>query len=367
MDSEPITANPAFWSVIPAGGAGTRLWPLSRSSRPKFLLPLIGDRSLLQQTVDRVSPYSTLERTVIVAGSAHAADIARQLPEVPVENIIIEPSPKGTGPAIGLAALLIRERDPNAIMGSFAADHVVTGETAFRAALETAISTAREGWLTTIGLEPTRAETGFGYIERTDERVVSGASGEAYRAAGFTEKPDSVRAQQFLDSGRYLWNASMFVWRVDRLAEELEKHQPHLSRALLNIVDSWQTDDRDWQMASNWIDLETVTIDHGIMEKVDRIAVVPAGMGWSDVGDWHGLGELVARDRLGNSVTGRSIQHEAQRCMVWSTTGRLIALVGVENLAIIDTPDALLVVNREKAQDVRKVVDQLTGELESLT
>jgi mannose-1-phosphate guanylyltransferase len=367
MDSDLNSLNPAFWSVIPAGGAGTRLWPLSRASMPKFLLPIMSDRSLIQQTVDRVAPFSPPERTLIVAGAAHAAGIARQLPEIPPENIIIEPVPRGTGPAIGLAAMIVRGRDPHAVMGSFAADHIVTDEAAFGAAVETAALAAREGWLTTIGLKPTRPETGYGYIERTDEPVAAGPAGTAFRAAGFTEKPDADLARQFIDSGCYLWNASMFIWRVDRLAEEMETYQQELSCALQQIVATWQEPDGDETFNRLWNALTPMTIDHGIMEKSGRVAVVPAEIGWSDVGDWHGLGELIEQDTMGNSVAGRYIQHEAERCMVWSTTGRLIALVGVENLAVIDTPDALLVVDRDKAQDVRKIVDQLKDDLEPLS
>jgi mannose-1-phosphate guanylyltransferase len=367
MSQESKSTSGAFWSVIPAGGAGTRLWPLSRSNMPKFLLPIVSDRSLIQQTVDRVLPFSGRERTLIVAGPAHAAEIARQLPEIPAENIIVEPSPRGTGPAIGLAAMLIRSRDPKAIMGSFAADHIVTDEAAFAAALETAQAAARDGWLTTIGIQPARPETGYGYIERTDEEVAETPPGRAFRAADFTEKPDAERAQRFLDSGRYLWNASMFIWRVDRLSQELETHQPQLSCALEKVVAAWETPARDETLMRVWSKVDSTTIDQGIMEKADRIAVVPAEMGWSDVGDWHGLGELIEQDAMGNSVTGQWLQHDAERCMVWSTTGRLIALVGVDNLAIIDTPDALLVVNRDRAQDVRKTVEQLKDDLEELS
>ena len=353
-----------FWSVIPAGGAGTRLWPLSRADRPKFLLPLLGDRSLLQQTYDRIVPYSTPQRTMIVAGARHASEIARQLPDLPAENIIIEPYSNGTGPAIGLAALLIRRSEPNAIMGSFAADHVITDEAAFGSALQTAQKAARIGWLTTIGLTPTRPETGYGYIERTDEKVIDDATGAAYRAAGFSEKPSLECASQFLATGNYLWNASMFIWNVDRLAEELATHQPELFEALDRIVCAWPEVDRQDVLTREWVALKSVTIDQGIMEQCDRIAVVPAEMGWSDVGDWHGLGELLEQDANQNSVPRQLLQHDASGCMVWSTSNRLVALVGVENLAIVDTPDALLILNRDRAQDVRRIVDQLKDGLE---
>jgi mannose-1-phosphate guanylyltransferase len=354
-----------FWSVIPAGGAGTRLWPLSRTCRPKFLLPLLGERSLLQQTWDRVIPFSTPERTLVVAGPAHAAEIARQLPGLPAENLIIEPAPRGTGPAIGLAALLIRKRDPEAVMGSFAADHVVEHRLAFAFALGVAREVAEAGWLVTIGLTPTRPETGYGYIERTDEVVVQSPAGVAYRAAGFTEKPDIDRARAFLASGQYSWNASMFIWRVDRIAEELERHLPALSTALGRILSAWSDPEGSDTLAREWSGIDTVTIDHGVMERCDRVAVVPVEMGWSDVGDWHGLGELLPQDSESNALHGNALVAGATGNIVWSTTDRLIALVGVEDLAVVDTPDAVLVLRRERAQDVREIVRQLTGERES--
>lgn len=356
------SAESKFWSVIPAGGSGTRLWPLSRAYRPKYLLPLLGEQSLLQQTYARLTPLSPPERIIVVAGAAHAVEIARQLPALPPENIIIEPSPKGTGPAIALAARLIAEQDPNATMGSFAADHVVKDNDAFVAAIRTAISVAQDDWLTTIGIEPTRPETGYGYIERTDTaiRVVTPAA--AWVAAGFTEKPDYERAVEFVASGRFLWNASMFIWRVDSFLAELERDLPEVRERIERIVDLWNTDQAESSVPVEWGKLKSVTIDDGVMEQCDHIAVVPAEVGWSDVGDWHGLGELVREGDDVNAFRGDVLQHDSTDTLVWSTTNRLVALVGVDDLAVIDTPDALLIVNRYRAQEVRAIVDQLRDE-----
>lgn len=348
-----------FWAVIPAGGSGTRLWPLSRSARPKFLLPLLGTRSLLQQTAHRLGPLAPPERTFVICGPAHAAPVARQLPGVPEGNLLVEPSPKGSGPAIALAAALIARQDPDATMGSFAADHEVAHEDAFIAAVRTAIAAAQDGWLVTIGIAPTRPETGYGYIERTDDAVRASADGIAFRAAGFVEKPDLPTAESYVASGRYLWNASMFVWKAQALLDELARLQPDLAAGVARIADAWGTPEQDSVTAEVWAGLEESTIDQGVMEHARRLAVVPADLGWSDVGDWHGLGELIQRDPFGNAVRGDLIQSDTRNSVVWSETGRLVALVGLENIAVVDTDDALLVINRDCAQDVRRIVDQL--------
>ena len=350
---------PAFWAVIPAGGSGTRLWPLSRAARPKFLLPLIGEASLLQETANRVGPLCSLERSLVVCGPAHAAAIARQLPELPESNLVVEPSPRGSGPAIVLAAALIHQIDPNAIMGSFAADHDVTDRPAFEQAVRTAIKTADGDWLVTIGLTPTRPETGYGYIERSDTVVGTLGESTAYQAVRFVEKPPLETAREYVESGRFLWNASMFIWKCSTLLQAVAKHDPGLLAAINEVVDAWDSPEREETLSRIWSDLPDSTIDQGIMEKSDRVAVIPAEFGWSDVGDWHGLGELIAQDAVGNSVRGDLVQVETSRSVVWSETGRLVALVGLENIVVVDTEDALLVIDRARSQDVRKVVEHL--------
>jgi mannose-1-phosphate guanylyltransferase len=357
--SPTVPGNRNLWAVVPAGGSGTRLWPLSRAARPKFLLPLLGERSLLQQTIERLAPSVPPERTLVVCGPAHAAPVARQLPALPERNVLVEPSPRGSGPAIALANALIARRDPNAIVGSFAADHEVSDLPRFDAALRTAITAAEDGWLVTIGLTPTRPDTGFGYIERSDDVVASTQEGPAYRAARFIEKPDAAAAAEYLASGRFLWNASMFVWQAQALLDEVALLQPDLYTGVSRIAEVWDTPDQERVAADVWSGLEESTIDQGVLEHAQRIAVVPAQFGWSDVGDWNNLGELIERDDFGNSVRGDVVQSRTRNSVVWSETGRLIALVGLENIAVVDTPDALLVVNRGDAQEVRSIVEQL--------
>jgi mannose-1-phosphate guanylyltransferase len=323
------------------------------------LLALTGQRSLLQQTVDRLEPLATPERTLVVCGPAHAAPVARQLPELPEANIIVEPAPRGSAPAIVLATALIARQDADAIVGSFAADHEVADSAAFERAIETAIVAARQGWLVTVGLEPTRPETGFGYIERSTDVVAQTDHGTAYRSVRFVEKPDLATATAYLEAGRSLWNASMFVWRASTLLDEVARLQPDLFAAVTRIVEAWDSPEQERVTAEVWAALPESTIDQGIMERTERVAVVPANIGWSDVGDWNNLGELIAQDDAGNRVRGDLVQVASTHCVVWSETDRLVALVGLTNVAIVDTEDALLVVNREHAQEVRRIVEQL--------
>lgn len=352
-----------FYTVIPAGGSGTRLWPLSRASRPKFLLPLVEGRSLLQLTAQRVVPFSTPDRIYTVSGKAHVAAIARQLPELPEANLIVEPAMRGTGNAIALAALLIARNDPTAVMGSFAADHNIRDIPAFQQALTTAIAAAEEGHLTTIGIEPDRPETGYGYIERGDDLAVPGA----YFARRFVEKPDLPTAERFVESGCYLWNASMFVWRIDVFLGEFEQAQPELFAALKRVAADWDEPDRAEALERAWLELPVITIDQGLMEQVDAFVVVPADMGWSDIGDWNGISELIAGDINENCVHGTVVTEESTRCVVWSETGRPVALVGVDHLAVIDLDDALLIVDRSAAQNVRAVVSRMERDYPGLT
>ena len=357
-DDDGVNKSP-IWAVIPAGGAGTRLWPLSRAGKPKFLLSLLGERSLLQTTADRLATLTSAGRTMVVCGPQHAVAVARQLPELPEQNIVVEPSPKGSGPAIGLAAALIVRQDPQALMGCFAADHDVRDQAAFTRAVATALDAAREGWLVTIGLTPSRPETGYGYIERSDEVVVRRSGGVAYCAASFIEKPDLARAETFIESGRFLWNASMFVWRAQALLDQMASLQPRLCDAVLQIADAWGTPEQEATTARIWSAIATSTIDQGIMEHADRVAVVPSDMGWSDIGDWHGLVRLSEHDVEGNSFHGQVVPVATTNSAVWSETDRLVALVGVDNVIVVDTHDGLLVADRSRAQEVRRVVELL--------
>jgi mannose-1-phosphate guanylyltransferase len=352
-----------FSAVVPAGGSGTRLWPLSRAHSPKFLHDLTGGgRSLIQATLDRLGPLAPPARTLVVTGGAHAAAVARQLPGVPAENIVVEPSPRDSGPAIGLAAAILHERDPLAVMGSFASDHVVTDAPAFVAALSAAIEVAQTGRLVTIGMTPTRPETGFGYVHRGEPLGVGGA----YAVTEFAEKPPYDVARKYVDSGEYLWNASMFVWRTAVFLAELARQQPQLHDGLRRIAADWDTPRRDETLGEVWPTLPRISVDHAVMEGAAAqglVATVPAAFGWNDIGDWDGLGQ-VAGDGSPVTVLGDPAQVLAVDTLgtvVVPGSGRLVATLGLRDVVVVDTPDAVLVCDRSRAQEVKGIVDALKG------
>jgi mannose-1-phosphate guanylyltransferase len=352
-----------LYAVIPAGGSGTRLWPLSRAGHPKFLHPLTGsDASLLQATVSRLAPLASADRTFVVTGAAHAVAVARQLPQLPEDNVLVEPSPRDSCAAIGLAAAVIAARDPSAVMGSFAADHLVRDERRFVEVLTAAVEGARRGLLMTVGITPTHPETGYGYL-----RLGDGDGGALRPVERFTEKPDRASAEEYLASGRYLWNASMFVWRVDAFLAELARQQPDLHSGLMKIAAAWGTADQDAVLGEVWPTLPKISVDYAVMEgaaEAGLVATVPGDFGWYDVGDFHALGEILPRDEAGNAVVAGSdgssvLLRDAAGAVVVPRSGRLVAVLGMSDVVVVDTPDAVLVCPRDRAQDVKSIVDEL--------
>lgn len=362
------TQLPGFWAIVPAGGAGTRLWPLSRKGSPKFLHDLTGSgRTLLQQTWDRLTPLAP-DRVVVVTGRVHAPEVARQLPGLPAAYLLAEPSPRDSMPAIAWAAAVVAARDPDAVIGSFAADHVITGVDGFHAAVGEAVALARAGHLVTLGITPTYAATGFGYIREGMPLGVDGApSGRA--VVEFVEKPDAERAAAYLASGEFRWNAGMFVVRASVLLELLEQWHPTMVEGVRALAADPERLDEVWPT------LTKIAIDHAVAEPAaaaGRVAVVPATFGWDDIGDFDSLAGLLATDDgdasddCDASVGGLSIVGESGDVLALDSTGlvvarsgRLVALIGVEDLVVVDTPDALLVVPRARAQEVKGIVDRL--------
>jgi mannose-1-phosphate guanylyltransferase len=352
-----------FVAIVPAGGAGTRLWPLSRAERPKFLLDLTGSgRSLLQQTTDRLEPLTGADGILVVTGAAHAGAVAAQLPELPPGNLLAEPSPRDSAPAIGLAAAVAERRRPGVVVGSFAADHVVHSVQAFRSAVREAVAAARAEYVVTIGIEPDRPATAFGYIKTGDPLGVEGAP-SAHAVRSFVEKPDAASAAAYLAEGGYHWNAGMFVARADVLLAALAEHRPELHAGLIKLADAWDTPQREAVLDEVWPTLEKIAIDYAVAEPAaaaGRVAVVPASFGWDDVGDFAALATLLPADAevrvLGD---GAHVLSRESSGVAVPGHGRLLAVLGLDDVVVVDTPDAVLVTTRARAQDVKSVVEAL--------
>ncbi len=350
-------------AVIPAGGSGTRLWPLSRADHPKFLLPLGGgDASLLQLTAERLAPLVPAERTYVVTGAGHAAAVARQLPAVPGDNILVEPAPKDSCAAVGLAAAVIARRDPEAVMGSFHADHLVADGERFTEVVGCAVAGARTGMLMTVGITPTHPDTGYGYLR------CGGVydSGPARKVEAFTEKPTAEVARGYVESGDHLWNAGMFIWRVDVFLAELARQAPQLHDGVTRIAAAWDGPDRDAVLGQVWPELPKISVDYAVMEgaaAAGLVATVPGDFGWHDIGDFHTLGEVLPGGDDGNVVVAGPVAQvlscDTTGTVVVPASDRLVVTLGVRDLVVVDTPDAVLVCRRDRAQDVKQLVDQL--------
>ena len=346
-----------YYAVIMAGGTGTRLWPLSRKSRPKQALKLIGERTMFQHAVDRLAPLFPPERIFVVTSPALAEVLRPQTPELPSDNFILEPAGRDSAPAAGLAAIHLLHRDPEAMMVMLTADHYITDISGFRAALAAAGKAANDGTIVTLGIQPGFASTGFGYIHLGEaQTLVDGF--RVYTSAGFVEKPDQPTAVRFLESERYVWNSGMFVWRADRLMAEFAARMPDSHAALQAIAAALGTSRAGEVLAGTWPQVRKISIDYGIMECAERVSVIPVDIGWNDIGDWSSLLEVLARDAQGNVVTGEACLADTQGCLVRSD-GRLVAAIGMQDVVIIETPDVVLVCPRERAQHVRDLVNQL--------
>ena len=376
---------PGFFVVIPAGGAGTRLWPLSREEHPKFLLDVnLCGRSLIQSTWDRLLPLASPARMTVVAGPAHSKAIRDQLPDLLASNLFIEPGPKDSMAAIGLAAAILARRDPNAVIGSFAADHMISGADAFLSAVAEAVEVAQEGYLVTIGIAPSHPATGFGYV-RLGEKLDLPNAPNARLVSSFKEKPDARTAAMYLNTGNYRWNAGMFVTKASFLMELLKEYKPELHDGLARVAEVWDDDQLKKQaLAEVWHELEKIPIDNAVAEPAaaqGRVAVVPATFGWDDVGDFSSLSEMLPAEQnqpkvLGDHHLGLSFEtrplsfklltydflflivltEQVAGGIVVPGSGRLVACLGVDDLVIVDMPDALMVTTRARSQEVKRLV-----------
>jgi mannose-1-phosphate guanylyltransferase len=347
-------SNPQAFALVLAGGGGTRLWPASRRSRPKQLLSLGGDETLIGATFRRVSRILGAERTLIVTAADQADGIRRALPELPKGNLVIEPAARNTAPAVGLGAVAVARRaGDDARLAVVPSDAFIGDEAAFARVVHTAIEHAGET-IVTIGLAPTRPETGYGYLERG--RLVRDG---VFEVARFVEKPDAATAARYLAAGDFLWNSGMFFFSAGRLLVEARRHMPELAAILDEIRNSA---DPDATATARYPSAPKVSIDYGIMEKAAGIRLVPGDFGWNDVGSWSALADIRPKDGAGNVVSGDAILSAVSGSVVVSEPGApLVGVVGVDDLVIVATKDAVLVVPKQRAQEVRAIVDALAA------
>lgn len=350
-----------YYAVIMAGGGGTRLWPLSRQARPKQMLELTGTESLFRTAFHRLQGLFPCENILVVTTQDQSAQLMAQCPEIPAENYLLEPLPRGTASVVGLAAIALQQRDPQAVMAVLTSDHHIANEEKFRHLLEAAYDVARQAYLVTLGIAPTYPATGYGYIQ-SGELLGVYRDLEAYQVRRFKEKPKLAQAQAMLASGDHAWNSGMFVWQVQDILKEFQRQMPALYEQLLRIAEAWTTPDRQTVLQATWQQLEVITVDYGIMEGAKRVAVIPAtGLGWNDIGSWESIFEILPKDRNGNvTTTGEHIFLDTHNTLLYSTaTDRLTVAIGIKNLVIVDTGDVLLICTREQAQEVRQVVNLL--------
>ena len=346
-----------LYPVILSGGSGTRLWPLSRSALPKQLLALNGPRTMIQDTVLRAR-LPDAAAPILICNDSHRFLVAEQMQEIGVKPgaIVLEPQGRNTAPAAAVAALVVAETDPKGIVLLLPSDHVVTEEPAFRDAVAVAVRAAEAGHIVTFGMAPTKPETGYGYIQRGD--ALSGVGG-AYKVQRFVEKPDAETAARYLADGGYFWNSGMFVFRADVLLAETARHAPEVMPAVRAAMAKAKRDlDFIRLDGESFVRAPNVSIDYGIMEHTDRAALVPCAIGWSDVGSWSSLWEIQQRDEQGNVLQGDVIAQDTRDSFVRSEKD-LVALVGVRDLVVVVTKDAVLVADKSRAQDVKCIVDRL--------
>lgn len=349
------------YAVIMAGGGGTRLWPVSRREKPKQLLSLLGKETLFQSTVARLEKLFPPERILIVTIADLAPEMQEQAPSIPQENYLIEPAPRGTASVVGLAAAVLKKRDPEAMMAIQTSDHYIRNRDLFHYLIKTAFDVAKENYLVTLGISPTFPSTGYGYIEQ-GEPLNGNYNYPVYTVRRFKEKPDEETAQRLLRSGDHSWNSGMFIWRADAILAEIQKQMPELFEAVDQISSAWDTPKQNDILQEYWQNLKNQTIDYGIMEKAERVAVLPAGgLGWSDVGSWNSLFEVLMPDMNGNITT--NAQHlalDTHNTLIYSEDDqRLVVTIGLDDMVVVDAGNVLMICKTDQSQKVRDVVEHL--------
>ena len=355
-----MRSEPSLYAVVLAGGGGTRLWPLSRQQQPKHLLPVCGDDSMLSQTWERLRPLVPIKRLLVLTVADQVEAAVAELSGIPAENIVVEPVGRGTAPCVGLAAFWIQRQDPDAVMIVLPADHAVQDQAGFRDVLLSAIECALQGHLVTLGIVPTGPETGYGYIHR-GQPLSQIDNHPVYRVQRFTEKPDLSTATAFLQTGQYYWNSGIFIWQASVILDEICQQLPGLYARLMQIQPVLGRPEQAETIAQVWPKLQTISVDVGIMEHAQDVVVIPADIGWSDVGCWTSVANLQPHDKRGNVLQGEHLVLDSDNIYVRSGD-RLVVAIGLRDLVIIDTKDAVLVCGKDRVQDVKKIVEQLKAQ-----
>lgn len=349
------------YAVIMAGGSGTRFWPKSTSKHPKQFLKLFGKETMIQQTVNRLEPGINSEQVLVVTNANYIPFVKEQLPSVPEHQIIGEPVARNTAPCIAAAAAVLHKMDPQSKMIVLPADHRIQDGDKFMSVLESAADLAEEtDSLITIGIKPNRPETGYGYIRYDADQQAAAGEFTAYPVQNFTEKPDLETAKEMLESGDYVWNSGMFIWKTSSILDAFKKHLPEIYELTQGLIRSEMSDediDRFYQACPS------ISVDYGIMENAERVHVIPAEFGWNDVGSWRSVHELSDKDEQDNSLDPESIVALNSRSnLVQSDSGKQVVLIGVDNLAVVETEDSIMVLNMDHDQDVKKVVEQFKAD-----
>ena len=346
------------YTVIMAGGGGERFWPMSRQARPKQLLSIFGKKTMIQQTAERIAPLAGGERLLVITNEIQAPLIREQLPEVPSSSIVAEPFGRDTAACIALGAAMVAARDPEGTMIVLPADHVIRQSEKLIRNLTDACALAREeGCLVTLGIRPTEPSTGYGYIKRGEEIPFEGRTAFA-RVAEFMEKPDRETAERYLESGRYFWNSGMFVWTVQAIVEEIRRQMPKLYEGYLRISEGLTSPEREAIIREVYSGLEKISIDYGIMEHAESVAVAVADFDWDDAGSWCAVERHYPRDESGNVTIGDAVALDTEDSIIVSESG-IVGCIGLKDLIVVKTPDAVLVCRRDRAQDVKKIVRAL--------
>jgi mannose-1-phosphate guanylyltransferase len=353
-----VESNLNLTCVIMAGGKGERFWPKSRTNLPKQFLNISGNKSMIQQSIARLTKLVDLSRIFIVTNELYAELIKAQVPGLPYENIIIEPIGKNTAPCIGLASIIIEERFPESTMIVIPSDHIIENEEGFLKILKTATTVAQNnGNLVTLGIQPTYPETGYGYIESSYQSdLINDLS--IMKVNKFVEKPDLATAQSYLEAGSFYWNSGIFVWKIETIRRYIKELMPDMHDILETMKAAFDSEDKDTIIRSEFLKMPDQSIDYGIMEKVNNIYVIPCVFGWDDVGSWTALERINDLDENGNVIKGNILNLDTKRCIIESN-GKLIATLGIEDLIIVDTEDVTLICTKDKAQEVKLLLKEL--------